>query len=357
MIRNLFISAIAIFVCQGCAVFVPQWKLRHAPTGANYATLADAQNYAATVADSIDSLNTELSIAKTTSNLLLMGTGMGTVAAAALRGSRDLLIGLGLASGGILTFQYASGISGKQAILDDARIAIACAQETALKISQPKTASSLSVSSGASALLALAPVAGGTGSQSAQRMERLANTLDSLAAVPPPAPGALAAPVPGPPVTPALRAPVSRLAAVVRDAAGSQQQALDSVQSALDATAMAAPAFLVFTVHHIELATSRLLHNEPEGKDILSFATDHAQTAVKAAKDAVESAKTTTQKSTATVKAAADVSTSTTDDMSQKAQIAQTASTAQSELANTDQKLSVIDAVLSDAANCKKLGQ
>lgn len=351
MKNNLFISAVAIFFCQGCALFVPHWSLRHTPTAANYATLADAQNYAATVADKIDSLNTDVSIIKTSTNMLLIGTGMGTVAAAALRGSRDLLIGLGLASGGILTFQYGSGINAKQAILDDARIAIACAEETALKMSEHKAEVFSSGASAPSAALALAPAAVTAGTQSAQTMETLANTLDTLSAFPGPA----AAPIPGPPVAPVLRAPVSRVAAVVHEAAGSQQQAVDSVKSALDATAMAAPAFLVFTVYHIEQATSRLLHNEAQGKDILSFATNQAQTAVKAARDAVQSAKTTTQKSTATVKASTDVATATTDDPSQKAQIQQTAKAAQSDLANTEQKLSIIDAVLADAANCKKL--
>jgi hypothetical protein len=108
----------------------------------------------------------------------------------------------------------------------------------------------------------------------------------------------------------------------------------------------------------IELATVALLHSsEPKGEDILSYVTNQSQKAVKLAKDAVHSAKNTTQRSSATVTAAQDVATTTTDDANQKAQVQQAAKAAQSDLANTEQTLSVIDAVLSDAANCKKLNQ
>jgi len=353
MLRSLFTSVVALFVFQGCALFAPNLSLRHPPTAADSATMAAAQEYAATVSNKMADLNAQLQIVKTSTNMLLIGTAMGGVGAAALQGSRDLLIGLGLGSAGILVFQYGTGMTTKQSILDDAQIAIACAETTAIKISQQKSGQPGPPGSSASegflsSSLARTPA----GAQSAQNMEMLADTLDSLS-VPP---AAQTAPVPGAPLAPVLRAPGSRLASVVRDAASSQQHAVDSAQAALDITAMTAPDFLVSTVYKIELATVDLLHkSEPQGRDILSYATAQSQAAVKVARDAVASAKSTTQKSSATVRAAQDVGITTTDDPGQKAQVQQTARAAQSDLANTEQKLSVIEAVLSNAANCKKL--
>jgi hypothetical protein len=330
------------FGIAGC-LFVPEASLNtpppRLPAGQTQYTIEQAQVYADTVEGEINSLDVQASALKTSTNLAALGTGAAGVAAAAFKASRDLILGLGIGSAGALSLQYASAVNSKQTILDNARLAIGCAERTAQLMARQTPSTGEMATRDVEDGLAYHP--------SIRSLQDFRDAVGSARAS-----------------TRTLAAGAAAIEAsdiatnIADDAVSSQQAAMDSVTSELVAASQTAPQFLVNTVEQIEGVLIKMLHSsEPSGEDILSDTKTATQSAVQGVQTAAQSAKQTTNANRSKVNAARSIASSATANLDTKNNIDNKASNADNSLTTTDNQLSVISQLLADTADCNKLSK
>ena len=363
---------------QGCCgLIAPERELNHRPTPANYTAvgnetaLANALAYADGVSASMDSLETTVSNVRTISNLALLGATLGAASVAAFTTLRDPITGLGLGGAGILGLEYEFGYSARQSIYDNARAAIACAEQSAQIMDEQDPGAiavvAASVAPGGPVMAAVAPPLAGVPAAKAlvPNSNASTNSLSALAysirqvgapvaAVAPPAgrrrhEAAVAPPAPEP--------NLASLANAVQDSSSAQTAAVASAQAALQNVKVKAPEFLVFTVRNIEIAAITLLHQtEPKGQDLVNFVNTQTKNATSGAQQSLTSTKDTTDKNKSTAAGATTVAAASTSDATKQNQIQQNGSATNANLKTTSQNVSDIAQVLSDAAECKQIG-
>ena len=121
----------AIIFLSGCGLIAPEYALKNPPTFTDYSSLPAAMQYAQRVSAEIDSIEVETTFLREGTNFALFGTAISAAAVATFSASRDAIVGLGLGGAGLLGYQYETGVNSKQTILDNARAAITCAEESA----------------------------------------------------------------------------------------------------------------------------------------------------------------------------------------------------------------------------------
>jgi len=406
MVRWRILCACAVLFpsLNGCVLFAPEVAFQPRKdsalrSGAN-ANIMAAEAYANEVRTDIVSLEIQASILKSSSTLALLGTSGASVGAAAFRGSRDLIAGFSVATAGLLSLQYGTGIASKQAILDNAREAIDCAIQTAEKLDS--TPAIVGASTGT---VAVGPGRGRSGqittnsgfdeanramqhfATSAQEQSQILGSRSQVLVLPQNIvrsaklnqPEAVTVQLTQGIAAQTASQLLSKASSVASDAHQAGTEAEADKNQALSTASASAPVFLVTTVTDIEDATIVLLHGaEPTGQDLVGQVKSNFQNEVQAQSSKLKEAKTKTDTASAKMGAAAELARSAQLAADQggsadsgsgtrggsasvpatdAAALASDAATAQKGLTKESANLDVIGTVLSNAVACNKLSQ
>ncbi len=134
----VFVSVLT--TCLTGCFLVPEYaidtKEPTLPAGQTQYAMDDANKYADSARSEINSLGGQVGLLRATADLAIYGGGVATVATAAYKASRDVILGFSLGTASVVGLQYVSGVEAAYGLLDDARLAVDCAQRTARAMDQ-----------------------------------------------------------------------------------------------------------------------------------------------------------------------------------------------------------------------------